>query len=153
MLASTAGQGLPLHAACIPHEAVLQKTDSSSVRSYQLKLVSGLGMGLCLLPSQSWAVWLRPVRACASSSLGSCDPVLLCLEGFLGVFRPYWLHSLSASSSTEFPEPRADGFGGDGLFRTECSLASHPLHCPALGFYICFHHRRDGLPIKVNKQK
>lgn len=87
--------------SCIPHEAVLQKTNFSFVRSYQQTIVSGLGMGAVsaslLAPGP---IWLRPMQTLCHISLGSHEPVLLCLEGRIS------LVSSIPTGSTVFLPPR-----------------------------------------------
>ena len=59
---------------------------------------------------------------------------LLCLEGlvFLVSSIPSGSYTLTASSSTEFPEPSGGGFDLDIPFRTEYSKVSHSLHAEGL---------------------
>ena len=56
----------------------------------------------------------------------------------LGVLHPYLSYTLSTFSSTEFPEPRGEGFG-DIPFRNECSRVS--LHIVELWVPLFVAHR------------
>lgn len=58
-------QGLPWSVACISRETRLEKTNVSTVSSYQLEVASGLRMGAHVyFPSWHWGpVWLSPEQA------------------------------------------------------------------------------------------
>lgn len=81
-------RGLSLGVACIPCETLLEKSNFSFTRCCQLKMASGLGMGVCIhlfFPALGPPPVLDgPVHA-ASVSGFVCVSVLLCLEGLISV--------------------------------------------------------------------
>ena len=115
---------------CIPSEAFLDKISFSLASSYQLKLVSGLGVGTCVhfsdLAPHLLETHAIPLDAATVPEFMPIS-ILLCLGCFVSLMRSFPSDSQnhSASCTTKF-----SGEGSDGgiLFRTECSKVSHSLH-------------------------
>lgn len=112
--------------------------------SYQLKMASGLEMGLYDFTSQHWQpIWPR-------SKLALCKSLWVYMYMNLTVFRrPISLVSIhscsycfSDSCSIGYPGPWEEGFDGDKPFRAEFSKVFHSLHahCPTVG--LCIYSQR-----------
>ena len=81
----------------------------------------------------------RPCACCLSLCKLICA-LVLCLEGLVSLvaFIPSGSYTLSACSSSGFPDPWGEAFDGDIPFRTECSKVSRSLHIVCLwlpGFF------------------
>lgn len=76
----------------------------------------------------------------------TCVRALLCLEGLVLLVNSITSgsYSLSASSSTGFPEPRGEGIDEDIPFRIECSKGTRSQHIVQLwiSIYSCLCRRK-----------
>lgn len=103
---------LPLNLVCIPTETLLENTNFSFMNGYQLEIDSGLKMEICVYyPSQPWGAagaWVAYCHhLCDSLCVTALLSILVCLEGLVSLVStiPTGSHNLSASTSSEFPEP------------------------------------------------
>lgn len=133
--------GLPLDGVCIPSETPLEKTNFFFASVYRLELASRLGMAdvfnPLLSPGSVLALDLwRPYACCHSLFEFIYTSVLQCLEGLVSLVFSILVasHNLSTASSSDFPEPWGEGFGGAIPFRTQCSRVS--VRCSAVGLYL-----------------
>lgn len=102
----------------------LETTNYSFLKSSQLKIASGLWMGICVhFPGPLWdSTWCRLWPCGYNFCEILCMPVLLYLEviDFLVSSLPSGFYSLWSFSLKVFPETWGQEFYGDLLFRALC---------------------------------
>lgn len=111
--------------------------------------------GLHVLPRMTHAATHAQISHICDVVCTCVSSALLCLGGLVPLASsiPTGSYTLSASSSTGFPEPLGEGFKGDILFKTDVFQGlSVPAQCPAGGFCICSHRLQEEASQMVAEQ-